>query len=395
MPQWTPFPQSSPATDTAPPHGDGPGHAPAGPSGEPERPSVFDTPPDLPGCESFPMTLREFERSDERLEFWDARRETAWKLRDYVTVYHEQPLSRLAVLASRIASVRGSPIECCGSVSLTMHEATGRYRWVMQPDQLVYLDWARSRPSGRVIRVEEDTLPDVVLEVDHTTDVRRWKLKLYQECGFPELWVSVPHETSVRKPGLAIHLREGDGYRVSEESRAFPGWRVEEIHRALTESRLSTRSWRALERVGRAMGAREGTRPDDDPLTRSLTANARTEGRSEGFTEGRSEGFTEGRTEGFAEGRSGGFTDGRSEGCAEGRLEGRASGCRAGRLAERVEAVRELLRSRGIEPAAGFAEEPELLAAPPLEAVLAAALACTDETDFRRRLRDHSAPPPP
>ena len=292
------MPQSTPATDSSLPRTGGPGHAPARPSGEPERPSVFDTPPDLPGCESFPMTLREFERSDERLEFWDARRETAWKLRDYVTAHHEHPLTRLAVLAGRIASVRGSPIECLGTVSLIRREATGRLRWVMQPDQVVYLDWARSRPAGRVVRVGEDALPDVVLEVDHTTDVRRWKLKLYQECGFPELWVSVPHETSVRKPGLTIHVREGDGYRVSEESRAFPGWRVEEIHRALTESRLSGKAWHALERVGRAMGAREGTRPDDDPLTRSLTASAREEGRTEGFTDGRSEGFTEGRRRG-------------------------------------------------------------------------------------------------
>ena len=143
---------------------------------------------------------------------------------------------------------------------------------------------------------------------------------------------------------------------------------MEEIHRALTESRLSGKAWHALERVGRAMGAREGTRPDDDPLTRSLTASAREEGR----TEGRSEGFTDGRSEGYAEGRS----------------EGRASGCRAGRLAERVESVRAVLRSRGIEPNVNFAEEPELLAAPSLEAVLAAALACTDEADFRRRLSE-------
>ena len=389
------MPQSTPATDSSLPRTGGPGHAPARPSGEPERPSVFDTPPDLPGCESFPMTLREFERSDERLEFWDARRETAWKLRDYVTAHHEHPLTRLAVLAGRIASVRGSPIECLGTVSLIRREATGRLRWVMQPDQVVYLDWARSRPAGRVVRVGEDALPDVVLEVDHTTDVRRWKLKLYQECGFPELWVSVPHETSVRKPGLTIHVREGDGYRVSGESRAFPGWRVEEIHRALTESRLSGKAWHALERVGRAMGAREGTRPDDDPLTRSLTASAREEGRTEGFTDGRSEGFTEGRTEGFTEGRTEGFTEGRTEGFTEGRTEGRTAGCRGGRLAERVDAVRALLRSRGIEPAAGFADEPELLAAPSLETVMAAALACTGEADFRRRLRDPSAPPPP
>lgn len=357
MPQSNPPPQSFPSTDSAPPPSGGPGTTPARadgpdaprPPGEPAPPSVLDTPPDFPGCDAIPMTRREYARNQERLEFWDARREMAWKVREPVTMHHEHPRTRLAVLAGRIASVRGSPIECFGSVSLVQFEVTRRPRWVMQADQVVYLDWLRSRPAGRVLEVDEDPLPDVVLEVDHTTDVRRWKLKLYMECGFPELWVSVPHETSVRRPGLTIHLREGDGYVASPESRAFPGWRVEEIHRALTERPLTTRTWRALERVGRAMGAREGTRPDDDPLTRSLNAAAREEGRAEGRA--------------------------------------------AGRLTERVDAVREVLRARGIEPEADFAGEPELLAAPPLETVMAAALACTDEADFRRRLRDPSSRP--
>ena len=350
MPQSTPAPQSSIRTDSDLARTGGAGPSPVRPSGEPERVSVLDTTPDFPGCDAIPMNRREYERNQERLEFWDARREMAWMVREPVTAYHEHPLTRLAVLAGRIASVRGSPIECLGTVSLIRREATRRSRWVMQPDQLVYLDWLRSRPAGRVIEVDDDTLPDVVLEVDHTTDARRWKLKLYMECGFPELWVSVPHETSVRDPGLTIHLREGGGYVASPESRAFPGWRVEEIHRALTEAPLTTRTWRTLERVGRAMGAREGTRPDDDPLTRSLTASAREEGR--------------------------------------------ASGCTSGRLAERVAAVREVLRARGIEPSADFAEGPDLLAAPSLETVMAAALSCTDEADLRRRLRDPSAPPP-
>ena len=325
---------------------------------------MLDTPPEFPGCESFRMTLREFERTSERLEFWDARTETAWKVRN-VYLPHEVPTHRLTWLASRIA-VRARLVDRL----LSRREATGRRRWVMHADQIVYLNRPRSRPEGPVVRVGEDDLPDVVLEVDHTTDVRRWKLKLYQECGFPEIWVSVPDETSVRKPGLTIHLRDGDGvdgggggYRVSGESRAFPGWRTEEIHRALTEAPLSGMAWRAIERVGREMGAREGTRPDDDPLTRSLTTSAREEGRAEGF--------------------------------AEGRVDGRTSGCGAGRRAERADAVRALLRARGIEPAASFADEPELLAGAPLETLMAAALACTDEADFHRRLRGPSARPPP
>ena len=42
--------------------------------------------------------------------------------------------------------------------------------------------------------VGEDDFPDVVLEVDHTTDVHRGKLALYEAWGFPEVWAEVPDE---------------------------------------------------------------------------------------------------------------------------------------------------------------------------------------------------------
>ena len=77
----------------------------------------------------------------------------------------------------------------------------------------------------------------------------------------------VPWESSVRRPELAIHVRRGDGYREEPTSRAFPGWRAEEIFRTLTEAPMSEGAWRALERVALAMGARDGTKPEDDPLT--------------------------------------------------------------------------------------------------------------------------------
>ncbi len=73
-------------------------------------------------------------------------------------------------------------------------------------------------------------------------------------------------------------MRRGDGYREERSSRAFPGWHAEEIFRALTEAPMSAGAWRALERVARAMGAREGTKPEDDPLMRSHGAQVRAEG---------------------------------------------------------------------------------------------------------------------
>ena len=160
----------------------------------------------------------------------------------------------------------------------------------MQADEVLYLHPDRVRLQGPAIDVDADPLPDVVLEVDHTTDVRRRKLGIYMESGFPEIWVLVPWESSVRRPRLAIHVRRDDGYREERSSRAFPGWRAEEIFRALTEASMSAGAWRALERVARAMGAREGTKPEDDPLMRSHSAQVRAEGRAEGHREGRAQG---------------------------------------------------------------------------------------------------------
>ena len=209
---------------------------------------------------------------------------------------------------------------------------------------MLYLHPGRARLQGPNIDVDRDPLPDVVLEVDHTTDVRRRKLGIYKESGFPEIWVLVPWKASVRRPGLAIHVRRGGVYREEGESRAFPGWKAEEIFQALTEAPMSEGAWRALERVALAMGAREGTKPEDDPLMRSQCARARTEGRALG----------------------------RREGVALGQLN----------------AAAQILEARGIAMTLDTTEDRKQVSAVPGDALVAAALACTDAADFRRRIRE-------
>ena len=231
--------------------------------------------------------------------------------------------------------LRGSRIACFGSADLVRLDATGRKRWLMQADQVLYLHPDRVRLQGPAIDVDADPLPDVVLEVDHTTDVRRRKLGIYKESGFPEIWVLVPWESSVRAPGLTIHVRHGEEYQEEAASRAFPGWRVEEIHRALTEAPLSETAWRALERTALTMGAREGTTPEDDPLMRSLIARARANGHAH----------------------------------------------------VRMEFAAAALRARGIEADLDSGEVRALIGGLSDDALMAAALACTDEADFRRRIR--------
>ena len=297
---------------------------------EPARAPVADA-PDLPGCESFPLAVDEIERHDDRIEYWNARAGMAWRVRD-VSSWHEQPGQRLAMLAARMASVRGAPIECFGSTSLARLDAAGRPQQILQADNVVYVYPARWKDRGRRVDVDADPLPDVVLEVDHTTDVRRWKLGKYQEWGFPEIWVLVPWKISVRAPGLNIHVREaGGGYREAPESAAFPGWTAAEIHRALTEEPLPAAVWRAVERVGRALGARGGTTPEDDPLTRALSEKSRS--------------------------------------------------------SAQVAAVVAALRARGIDVPADDASDADLLAGRSIEAAMAAAMACSDAADFRRRIR--------
>ena len=287
---------------------------------------------DFPGCESFPLPASEVESYEGRLEFWDGHSETAWRVCEPTSLQHEGPSRRLVRMAERVASLRGSRIVAFGSADLVRRDAKGEREWLMQADEVLYLHPARALPRGSAIDVDTDPLPDVVLEVDHSTDVRRGKLEVYQESGFPEIWVLVPWESSRRRPGLVIHVRHAEGYREEGSSPAFARWRAEDIHRALTEEPLSAGARRALERVALAMGAREGTQPEDDPFTRSLTSRVRTQARAE--------------------------------------------------------AVLAALAARGIGPASGSSEARELIATLPLEISMAAVMACSDEADFRRRLRE-------
>ena len=294
--------------------------------------------PAFPGCTPVRLPRAEIDRFERRLEYWDAATETAWVC-EPVTTYHERPSRLLTRLADRIAGVRGSPIECYGSMDLLLRDERGEPRRIMQADESVYLHPTRATLPGAAMVVGEDDFPDVVLEVDHTTDARRGKLALYESWGFPEVWVDVPEAPSRsrprgRRPGLTIHLLEDGRYRVATASRAFPGWSADEIHVALNEPAPSARTSAVVERVGVALGAREGTGPDDDPLLRSQ----------------RRQGFERGRTEGRAEGRA--------------------------------EMVRQILRSRGIEVSEGFPAGAAAFAAASEAVLIAAALACADEMDF-------------
>ena len=322
------------------------------------KPSRWDIGPALaelefPGCVATHMTLDDLVDYDGRIEFWDAEVETAWICQDG-SATHEAPAHFLPELVAWIGSVRGEPIRCYGSTTIVLNDPGGRRLRAMEPDQCVYLNLSRSNiPGASVLVAGEYDYPDVVLEVDNTTDVYRGKLSLYEAWGLPELWVEVPEIASPSRPrrlrpGLAIHLLEDGAYRESPESRVFPGWTTEEIHAALNETSASARSLGVLRRVGELMAARRGTTPANHPILRWQ----------------------------------------RHEGRVEGRVEGRL----AGRLEGQEMIVRRVLQSRGMEISAGFPSDLPDFRDGPEELIVAAALACDSEADFAARIRGKSPP---
>lgn len=252
------------------------------------------------------------------------------------TVYHEGPGQVLSGLLTRIAAIRGAPILTLGAADLLLRNARGERQRILEADQVVFLDPVRTRPRGAAVEVGSDHLPDVVLEVDYATDVRRGKLGLYEAWGFAEVWVEVPERGSPRRrPGLTIHRRSAEGYRSVPASVALPGWTAAEIHAAFNEAELSESTCAVLERVGRALGEAEGTGPDDDVWLGAQRREARVEG----------------------------VAAGRAEGC--------------------MEIVLAILRNRGLAVSERTAVQ---IAGADPDVLAAAALACRDEADLLIRL---------
>ena len=273
---------------------------------------------------------------DGRYEYWEAG--IAWEMRD-VSPKHERPSVRLAELLGDIAKMRGTPIEMFRTADLQERVGGTRIR-AAQADELVYLDYHYDVPD--VFVVGELPLPNVVFEVDLTTDIRDRKLDVYAAWRVPELWVEMPDADlpSKRKPpGMTIHLLDGDTFRESAESVAFPTLSAQEIHAALNEPSTSAATVETVRRVGEIMGRHTGTGPDDNPFLR-----------------------------------------------VERRLSQR-EGHREGRRDERMSMLEGLLAERGIDISRGLRAEAHRIAALPQDAVLRAALEGTDLDDFLHRLR--------
>ena len=256
----------------------------------------------FPGCRAVRINRDEIVDYDGRIEFWDAGQETAY-VAEPTSPYHEGPAWRLGALVECIAAARGSPIICYGNADLVLRDAKGERSRILQADNAIYLHPKRDAPKGAWLEAAE-RLPDVVLEVDLTTNVYRRKLGLYEQMGVGELWVEVPdaamRRPRSRPPGLAIHVLGKNGrYEQADASVAFVGWTAAEIHAALHEPEPTPATAAVLWRIGRALGEQEGTAPEDNEFLRTGIK----EGWCEGLAEGRKRGRQEGREEGHREGR--------------------------------------------------------------------------------------------
>ena len=287
----------------------------------------------LSGCRPFAMTDTDLIDYEGRYEYWEAG--VAWELRE-PSLRHEWPRSRLVELVADIAKMRGAPIALLGTTALQERDARGTRVRAVQADEMVCLDWRYGLPE--VFVVGELPPPDVVFEVDLTTDIRDRKLDVYAAWGIPELWVEVPDvdmPSTRKRPGLTILLLDDGSFRKSAESAAFPTLSAREIHAALNERSMSRATVETVRRVGGIMGQRTGTGPDDDPFL-----------------------------------------------SVERRLSHRE-----GRRDERISMLEGLLGARGIDITPTLRAEADRIAALPQDRILRAALDSTDSDDFLRRLR--------
>lgn len=310
---------------------------------------------DFAGCDGMPATYEQYmllRDAKRRIELWDRGAGMAWELRDGPTGMHEWPIYQLKEMMVLMAAVRGLPVPCYGSRGLALLDDNDQRLRVLHPDQSVYLHRPGEYDGHGDIPVRRCGYPDIVMEVDNTTDTRKGKLKLYEDMGVPELWIDVPElwldyagQKPPRRPrglvpGLTIFLLEDGRYKEHPASKALLGWKAEEIHVGLNDRRgLSPSHCEMLARLGQHFGAQTRTGPDDHPLMRMMRQQSRDEGRSQGMAEGQ------------------------------------------------AAMVRQVLQRRGIALSPTFPANVPNFADVPADALLDAAMACDNEQDFQARLQ--------
>ena len=128
---------------------------------------------EFPGCRPVHVRREELEDyGDGRFEYWNARTEIGM-VAENPTTHHECRAMRLSNCVTLIAAKRGSPVDQIGAAAFVVRGPDGKKKRGMSADQVVYVHPANARLRGGGIEYRVDSLPDLVLEGDYSTDVRR------------------------------------------------------------------------------------------------------------------------------------------------------------------------------------------------------------------------------
>lgn len=98
-----------------------------------------------------------------------------------------------------------------------------------EPDECFYIQNVEKMRGKRDLDLTRDPPPDLVLEVDITTDSLE-RMPIYAALGVPEVWVY--DDESIR----LYRLDSKKHYKLSKKSRALPGLPVAELHRYVLDT---------------------------------------------------------------------------------------------------------------------------------------------------------------
>ena len=137
---------------------------------------------------------------------------------------HERTKKLLGQVIEVITEELGIPRMSCGSTTFKDQLLDCG----LEPDECYYIQH-ESIVRGKTVKIGEDPPPDLVVEVDITTNVMD-RFPVYATLGFPEIWQYVEGE-------IVVHsLQQSGEYAVAQNSIALPMVSIkkllEHLHRA-------------------------------------------------------------------------------------------------------------------------------------------------------------------
>jgi Uma2 family endonuclease len=126
------------------------------------------------------------------------------------TLDHERPKKLIGRMIEVLTEELTIPIMSCGQTTFKDELLDCG----LEPDECYYIRH-ESAVRGKKIKLRVDPAPDLVVEVDVTTNVID-RFPIYAALGFPEIWQYVDGN-------LVVHLLQQDGkFAVAENSLALP-----------------------------------------------------------------------------------------------------------------------------------------------------------------------------